>query len=69
MTYFNTPHQTLGEAIIDARKHTGKTGETLHIIYSEKGYEIVGANFVLDRNYYHNEFGRKIFFDFQITIS
>lgn len=64
------PYKQLDNAFMDAQSVANQTGEAFHIIETHGiGFEVVRDSFNLDRLYYHNGEGRKMFFDLKETIT
>ncbi len=63
-------YHTQIEAESAAKDIIQETKETLNIInvYGE-GYAVVTADWKLNRNYYHGDYGKKMFFDFVCSVS
>lgn len=63
------PYRELDNAFLDAQAVANQTGEAFHIIETHGiGFEVVPGTFVLDRLYYHDGEGRKMFFEFKETV-
>lgn len=59
---FAKPYRNLDNAFADASQYVKETGETVHIIETTFGFEVVRNSFKMDRNYYHGNGGVKVFF-------
>ena len=63
------PYKHLDNAFIDAQRVANETGKSFHIICTHGiGFEVVPDTFVLDRLYYHEGDGSKMFFDYKETV-